>query len=164
MKRLFLCASPLIFLMGIGVYSEEPRPGNEIRIYAMGGDIHLIVASLNRRLGSEGLAFTIVDAAEAADVQVTFVDVVAGEPRYAGASSTYYGRIEIERGRGDDDDILLHEMLHCVGVDHEDDPTSLMNPNTGAGQQLKPHHVEELRRLAGITTFGRISALFRLIF
>jgi len=35
MKRLFLCASPLIFLMGISVYSEEPRPGNEIRIYAI---------------------------------------------------------------------------------------------------------------------------------
>jgi len=164
MKYLFLCASLWIFLIGIGAYSEEGRLGNEIRIYAMGGDIRPMVASLNRRLGSEGLALTIVDAAEAADVQVTFVDVVAGEPGYAGASSAFYGQIEIERGREADGDVLLHEMLHCVGVDHEDDPTSLMYPNTGAGQLLKPHHVEELRRLAGITTFGRIIALLRLIF
>lgn len=164
MKLLFLCASLLICLIGIGVYSEERRPGNEIRIYAMGGDILPVVASLNRRLGSEGLAFTIVDAAEAADVQVTFVEVVAGDPSFAGASSAFYGRIQIERGREADGDLLLHEMLHCVGVDHEDDPTSLMYSKTGAGQQLKPHHVEELRRLAGITTFERIVAHYQLIF
>src|SRR5262249_61658938 len=131
---------------------------------AAAGHFSPIVASLNHRLGSEGLAFTTVDAADEADVRVKFVDVVAGEPRYAGASSAFHGWIEIERGREADGDVLLHEMLHCVGVDHEDDPTSLMYPNTGAGQQLKPHHVEELRRLAGITTFGRIIAQLRLIF
>src|SRR5262245_16915610 len=164
MKLLFLCASLWIFLIGIGAYSEEGRLRNEIRIYAMGGDIRPIVASLNHRLGSEGLALTIVDAADEADVQVKFVDVVAGEPRYAGAASAFYGGVEVERGGGGGGGVLVHRMVHLVGVEPEDDPTSLMYPNTGAEQQLKPHHVEELRRLAGITTFGRIIAQLRLIF
>jgi hypothetical protein len=164
MKRLFLCAIPFALLIGIGAYNAEPS-GSEIRIYSTDADIHPVVARLNRRLAREGLTILVVDVANDADVRVKFVDVAAGDPTNGGASWPYDGRIEI--ARDDNEDLattLLHEMLHCAGVGHEYDPTSVMYRESGARRQLRPHHVSALRRLPGITTPGRFIAQLRTFF
>jgi hypothetical protein len=165
MLRTFLCASPLMLLFGLGVYSAERRPGNEIRIYTNDFEEMLpIIARVNRRLAPEGLIVTVTDTAASADVQVMLVDGIAGAPNTAGVARAYEGQIEIVRRKYADGNTLIHELLHCAGVSHEpDDPSSVMYPASMAWQQLKPHHVEALRRLAGITAFERIVAQCRLL-
>lgn len=55
---------------------------------------------------------------------------------------------------------FMHEILHIAGVDHEpDDRESVMFTHVSspsAVRQLRAHHVEALRQLAGVTPLGRV--------
>lgn len=41
--------------------------------------------------------------------------------------------------------VVVHELAHCLGFDHEDDVESIMNER--ASGHLKPMHVEKLRSM-----------------
>ena len=86
-------------------------------------------------------------------------------PRRAGAAGVarvLVGEVELSQ-HSDIRVSFMHEILHCAGVGHEpDDRTSVMfthvSRDPAATRQLHPHHVEALRRLAGITPLGRVGA------
>jgi hypothetical protein len=47
--------------------------------------------------------------------------------------------------------IITHEILHTLGIGHDhDDNRSVMAEMAVANQQIRPHHVAHIRRLAGL--------------
>lgn len=162
-KLLLIVIAGLILFAAAHVFST-PKTDGPIRIYATGGDIRPKVAILNYRLAAAGLEFAAADTAEEADIQVTFVEAIAGKSRAVGTSHPFSGYIEIVRGADAEGAILLHEMLHCAGLGHEDDPSSVMHADTRKWQQVRPEHIEALRRLPGMTGFGRFVAQIKSVF
>lgn len=41
--------------------------------------------------------------------------------------------------------MIEHELLHCLGFDHEEDPTSIMHENVG--RALTKEHANRMRTL-----------------
>lgn len=84
-------------------------------------------------------------------------------PRKAGAAGAAYVLVgEIELSQHSDIRVsFMHEILHCAGIGHEpNDRTSVMfthaSRDPAETRQLHPHHLNALRRLAGISPIGRI--------
>jgi hypothetical protein len=46
-----------------------------------------------------------------------------------------------------DQDVLLHEMLHGIGLDHSDDPNSLMYPYDSENQVLTEQDLINIRNI-----------------
>jgi hypothetical protein len=128
-----------------------------INIYATGGDIRSKLAMVNAALVRDGLRLELVDKPELADVRVSFVEVPSQNPEREGAAWPWLGRIEIVPNASYL--TLLHEILHCAGVAHEDDQLSVMYRHASFGAcVIKPAHIRALRKLPGITRFGRLIA------
>lgn len=137
--------------------SSAPK-GNEIKLYAVGRDIRSTVKLFNLQLAGESLLFRIVEVESEADISIRFQDDV-GHPGAAGASYAYSGRVYIANSLPSEevDVTLMHEILHCAGVDHEpEDATSVMYTHSMRQGRLKNEHVRALRRLPGITYPERI--------
>jgi len=158
---IFICAVSLI----IPSLAYAGRTGDEIKIYATGRDIQSIVEDVNSQIAPKSLTLRIVDEESDADVDVTFQDDI-GNPVADAVSYTYRGHIYIANSAPSDalSFILLHELLHCAGVDHEpNDPTSIMFTHTRTHGQLKEWHLRNLRRLAGVTAPERFVAQLRVL-
>jgi hypothetical protein len=164
MRKLLLIAIAALTLFITAHVFGAPKSGGPIRIYATGGDIRPKVAILNYRLAEAGLEFAAADTAEEADVQVTFVDGPADRLGWVGRATPLSGRIELVRGQDAEAAVLLHEMLHCAGLSHEDDPSSVMSATTERWQEVRPEHIEALRRLRGMTWAGRFAAAVKVFF
>lgn|SRR5262245_23268085 len=160
MKRTLLIIA--IALCIFTALASANSSGSEIKVYSADREIHQIVELANERLTEVGITLLFVDAIEDADVTVSIVDKLS-DPTAAAISHAYSGEIQILRDvQGMTADVLLHELLHCAGLDHEDDPKSMMYGKTGLGrQELKPHHIAALRKLSGITAVGRWVAQVR---
>lgn len=118
-------------------------------------EIGALVSYSNQWLAATDVRFTL--ASDSCDVTMKMVSGNAGGvERAEGVAYTIFGEIELQRGGHPSS--LMHEVLHCAGVPHENDPTSIMWRYSGGPSELRMHHVEALRRLAGITPFGRIRA------
>jgi hypothetical protein len=163
MKRLgvYICAILLI----IPPLGYAGRAGDEIKIYATGRDIQPIIEDVNSQIAHKSLTLRIVDEESDADVDVTFQEDIGNSDADA-VSYTYRGHIYIANSAPTDslNFILLHELLHCAGVNHEpNDPTSIMFTHTRAHGRLKEEHIRYLRRLAGLTFPERIIAQLRVL-
>jgi hypothetical protein len=141
-------------------------PDCEIKIYATGGNVRPLISHINHRLASDGLRLELVPTPEIADVRVSIVKVPGGHLKYDGRPECegtclpWLGRIQIAPNASAM--TLLHEILHCAGIAHEDDPLSVMYPTSSyAAFRIKPEHIKALRKLPGITTFGRLIAQIR---
>jgi hypothetical protein len=165
---IFICAISLI----LPSLAYAGRTGDEIKIYATGRDMQSIVEDVNSRIADansqiapEPLTVRVVDKESDADVSITFQEDI-GNPGADAVSYTYRGHIYIANSAPADalSFILLHELSHCAGVDHEpDDPTSIMFTHTHKHGQLKEWHIRNLRRLAGVTGPERVIAQLRVL-
>jgi hypothetical protein len=51
------------------------------------------------------------------------------------------------RGLGYDPNTMIHELGHCLGLEHDRMPHSIMNEYSQPGQALLPEHIEYVRDL-----------------
>lgn len=136
--------------------------GDTIRIYAADERLQSIIAELNTQLSQFDNAVKIetADTESAADVSVSTVERFPERDALAKAY-TFQGRIKMCEDAVNSYEapmILLHELLHCAGVAHNETPHSVMNAKSTAFAQVSDEQIEQLRKLAGITFAGRIAA------
>lgn len=136
--------------------AAERTSGYTIRACSQSNISDLIDYS-NQWLAATDVRF--VQARDACDVEVV---IGLKRPGVAADALPLTGRIRL--GSHSDYRVsFMHEMLHLGGLGHEPhDRTSVMFTHAAADpaetRQLHPHHVEALRRLAGITPLGRVGA------
>lgn len=138
----------------------------KINIHVTGGDIRPKIAMANAAIAGAGLKLELIDAPKIADVRVSVVKVPGGHLTPDGRAECEATSIpllgEIEITPNTSYLALLHELFHCAGVAHEDDRLSIMYHEASYGAvRVKPEHIKALRRLSGITRFGRLLAQFR---
>lgn len=141
----------------------DPQPAGQtgqrtaIRVYCPDGDISHFLGTYNQQLAGENIQFFQVS--EPGDVTVRFGTRKAV---HAGEAFVLLGEVRFNPHAPDATATLLHEMLHCAGVGHDDDPRSVMYKYAVQGEheirRLNALHIEALRRLAGISSMGRVGA------
>lgn len=127
----------------IRVCAEQPEDAEDIR---------QLIDYDNGWLTPTDVRFTLTSSP--CDVTVEFGGIRIRDA--AAVSFVWRGTVKLRRGFPNNYINLMHEILHCAGMPHEDDPTSVMYLYEGGPSELRQHHVEALRRLAGITPLGRI--------
>src|SRR5262245_362357 len=124
MRKLLILLLILAVLFTLAA-KGKPADGDIIKIHATDAGVHPMVEVINARLADQGLTIIFVDTPEEADVRVLFVDPAENSDD-AATAYPYDGRIEIVRGKGETGAVLFHELLHCAGLDHEDNSSSVM--------------------------------------
>jgi hypothetical protein len=163
MKRLFICVT-VVLILTIGAYAS--REGDTIKIHVTGRDPQPLINDFNSQFGDQSLRLEMVESESDADVSVSFQDDI-GDPGADAVSYAYRGHIDIANSAPNAalTKILVHELLHCAGVNHEpEDPSSVMYTHTNSQGRVKGSHIRNLRRLSGITTPERIIAQVRSYF
>jgi hypothetical protein len=110
--------------------------------------------------------YMIADKLESdADISVEFRENI-GDPTADAVSHAYRGHIAIANSAPTSalTAILTHELLHCAGESHDEDPTSVMYPKTRSQVKLQESQIRDLRRLSGITWPERLVAQCRNLF
>lgn len=139
------------------IYSVIPgeyTPG-VIRIACDDPRMPAIASHLSGLLQGEGIALSVVPLNAPAEVSIEFV---ADMGIAQGGTAFGYIRIRDDTPMNVLYLVTLHEILHDAGVSHEpNDLTSIMHTHAKTHGQLKPAHVEALRKLPGITPIGRVA-------
>lgn len=156
MKYIVLTFALIVILQSDGCDAQSAQSGYVIRVCSQ-GDIDEILAYNNAWLGATDIRFALADSD--CDVEVVFGLKRSG---VVADALPLTGRVRL--GHHPDYRVsFMHEALHLAGLGHEPhDRASVMWTHAmndpAVTRQLRSHHVEALRGLAGITPVGRVAA------
>lgn len=159
MKHLALAFALITFLQADACAPQpvgQSQDGYTIRVCSE-RDISEIIDYNNQWLSATSIRFALADS----DCDV---EVIIGLNRSGVAADALPLTGRIRLGHHPDYRVsFMHEALHLAGLGHEPhDRASVMWTHAmndpAVTRQLRPHHVEALRRLAGITPAGRVAA------
>lgn len=162
MRKLIAYSSVAVLVFAFLAYMG--RSGDEIKIYVPGRDVQAVVDQMNSMVPQESITFRLVQDEEEADVSIRFQDDI-GVSNADAVAFTHRGQIYIANTAPSDSlpSTFLHEILHCAGVKHEENPSSVMYLYTQNHGELNLQQLRDLKRLSGITPPERLIAQLRLL-
>lgn len=132
----------------------EQQSGYTVRLCSE-RDMSSLIAYSNQWLSQTDIRF--VQSTDVCDATILFEAPKVRDA--AGSAVALTGTIKLAP-HADINVSFMHEILHIAGVPHEpDDRENVMFTHVSspfAVRQLRAHHVEALRRLAGVTPLGRL--------
>jgi len=122
------------------------------RAYVFGTDspelletLQLAAQALNKAAG-----FQVAEVAAATEKADGIATTTVPEGIYAWTYGYDDGWCEMQLGAAVGDvDTAVHEMLHCLGVGHDNNPESLMYPDAAPGQKLTTETLDVLHQMHG---------------
>lgn len=162
MKKLVAGIVVILSIWIVLAYWE--RSGDEIKIFAFGRDVQAVIDQMNYMVPQKSITFRLVQNEDDADVSIRFQDDI-GISNVDAVAFTHRGQIYIANTAPTDSlpSTFLHEILHCAGVKHEEDPSSVMYVYTHNHGELNSQQLRDLKRLSGITPPERLIAQLRLL-
>lgn len=162
MRKLMAYGSVAVLALAIFAYKE--RAGDEIKIFAPERDVQAVVDQMNYMVPQESITFRLVRSESEADIYIRFKDKLEVSGADA-VSFTHRGQIYIANTAPVESlpAIFLHEILHCAGVGHEENASSVMYAYTQKHGKISTQQIRDLQRLSGITTPERWIAQLRLL-